>query len=94
MLKKSDIKIERLHPLKESGPLKAFCDLLILNSFVIKGLRIVQGKEGLFLGMPQEQSRDGKWYDTFFPVSPDTRKMLQEYVISEYDTFKNNIQIS
>ena len=91
MFKTSDIKIERLHPIEGEGSLKAFCDLLILDTFVIKGLRIVQGKEGLFVSMPQEKGRDGKWYDTFFPVSSDIRKNLQEYVMSEYDNLKKDI---
>jgi len=50
IMKTTDIKIERLHPIAEPGSLRAFCDILVLDSFVVKGLRIVQGKESLFLG--------------------------------------------
>lgn len=80
------IKVERIYPLEGDGPTKAFCDLLILNSFVVKGLRVVQGNEGLFLGMPQEKGRDGKWYDTFRPVSKDIRKSLQDIVLEDYSS--------
>lgn len=84
MESKAAIKIERFHFLDGDGPTRAFCDLLILDSFVIKGLRVIQGKEGLFLGMPREQGRDGKWYETFFPISRETRKGLQELILEEY----------
>ncbi len=85
MNNKPVVKVERIHTLDGDGPTKAFCDLLILDTFVVKGLRIVQGNDGLFLSMPQEQSRDGKWYDTFFPVSKEMRKGLQELVLESYN---------
>ena len=78
------VKVERIHRLDAEGPTKAFCDLLILDTFCVKGLRVVQGKEGLFLAMPQEQARDGKWYDTFYPISREMRKGLEELVLEAF----------
>jgi stage V sporulation protein G len=85
MSSKPVVKVERIHRLSGEGTTKAFCDLLLLDTFLIKGLRVVEGKSGLFLGMPREQGRDGKWYDTFFPVSKEMRKGLQELVLGEYE---------
>ncbi len=55
---KQAVKVERLHPLNGEGPTKAFCDILLMDSFLVKGLRVVDGKEGLFLGFPREQGKD------------------------------------
>lgn len=89
MKTKPVIKVERIHALEGDTPTKAFCDLLILDSFLVKGLRVVQGKDGLFVSMPREQARDGKWYDTFYPVSKEMRKGLEELVLESYaDTEK------
>ena len=82
------IKVERVHFLEGDGPTKAFCDLLILDTFIVKGLRVVQGKEGLFLAMPQEQGRDGKWYSTFYCASKEMHKGLQELVLEAYSEKK------
>ena len=79
------IKVERIHFLEGDGATKAFCDLLILDTFLVKGFRIVQGKDELFLSMPREQGRDGKWYDTFLPVSKEVRSGLQELVLESYN---------
>ena len=84
MATKPVIKVERIHKLEGDSPTKAFCDLLVLDTLLIKGLRVVSGKEGLFLSMPQQQGRDGKWYDTVFPVSKELRKGLEKMVIDEY----------
>lgn len=86
MNSKPIIKIDRMHHMEGDGPTKAFCDLLILDTFLVKGLRVVQGKNGLFLSMPREQGRDGKWYETFFPVSKEMRQGLQELILEGYES--------
>ncbi|MGB2600301.1 MAG: SpoVG family protein [Candidatus Omnitrophota bacterium] len=85
MEKKPILKVERIHRLEGDGPVKAFCDLLILDAFLVKGLKVVEGKNGLFVSMPQEQGRDGKWYDTFHPTSKEMRKGLEELVLEDYN---------
>ena len=82
--KKSVFKVGKMHILENNGPLKAFCDLILFDSFIVKGLRVVEGKEGLFVGMPSEQGRDGKWFDTFHPLNRDTRKAVEEHILVEY----------
>ena len=84
MTDKQIVKIERIHRLNGEGATKAFCDISILDTFVVKGLRIVDGKDGVFVSMPREQGRDGKWYDIFFPTSKETREVLQCLVLEEY----------
>lgn len=88
MVTKPAIKVERIHKLDGAGSTKAFCDLLVLETLLVKGLRVVQGKEGLFLSMPQQQGKDGKWYDTVCPVSKEIRKGLEKMVIDEYQAEK------
>lgn len=90
MSTKPVIKVERVEQLHSDGPTKAFVDLLILDTFMVKGLRIVEGQDGLFVGMPREQGRDGKWYDTFYPVSDEMGKGLEELILEEYNSVKHN----
>ena len=78
------IAVERVHQLAGEGATKAFVDLIILDTFLVKGLKVVKGKDGLFVSMPQEQGKDGKWYDTFYPVSKEMRKGLQELILEGY----------
>ncbi len=79
-------KSRKVHKLEGEGPTKAFCDLLIVDTFLVKGLRVVEGKDGLFLSMPRQQGKDGKWYDTVCMVSKEMRKGLEKMVIGEYQT--------
>ncbi len=85
MTDNSLFKIERMHLLNTEGPTKAFCDLLVADICVVKGLKVVQGKKGLFVAMPQEQGRDEKWYDTFYPISVEARTQIQQLVLKNYN---------
>lgn len=83
---KEDLKLEvaRIHKLDGSGATKAFCDLSILNSFVIKGLRVVEGEKGLFVSMPQEAGKDGKWYNTVIPLNREIKDEIEKLVLEAY----------
>jgi len=78
-----DIKVVRLHRFDGDSKLKAFADIAI-GDFIVKGLRVVQGKKGLFLAMPQEQAKDGKWYSLFFPITDEARQSLAAKVLAAY----------
>ena len=79
----SEIKVVRLHRFDGDSKLKAFADVSI-GDFIIKGLRVVQGEKGLFISMPQEKAKDGKYYNTFSPATKEAREQLAETVLTAY----------
>ncbi len=79
-----DFKVTRLHKFDGTGATKAMCDIAISDQIVIKGFRIVEGKNGLFVGLPQEKGKNGKWYDCAFPLTPEVREALNKTVLSAY----------
>jgi stage V sporulation protein G len=86
MMIKEDLKLEvaRIHKLNGNGSTKAFCDLSVLDSFVIKGLRVVEGEKGLFVSMPQEAGKDGKWYNTVIPLKREVKDEIDRLVLEAY----------
>ncbi len=77
------IQVSRIYKIDGDSKLKAFVDVAI-GDFVVKGLRILQGQKGLFLAMPQEKAKDGKWYNAFYPVTKEARQSLVEVVLAAY----------
>jgi DNA-binding cell septation regulator SpoVG len=57
---------------------------MLFNSLVIRGLRIVNGKNGIFVGMPREMGKDGKWYHTIQTTNRDVKKAIDETVLGAY----------
>jgi len=67
----------------EWSKIRAFFDLETEDGFTLKGLKIVEGSSGLFVGMPSKKDKDGEYNDTIIvgkmvdgKFAPD--KMLKE----------------
>ncbi len=82
-MSESLVQVSRIYRFEGDSKLKAFVDVS-LGGFVIKGLRIVEGKNGLFLGMPRHQGKDGNWYNTVYPASKELHKELTTLVLTAY----------
>ncbi|MFA5007696.1 MAG: SpoVG family protein [Candidatus Omnitrophota bacterium] len=79
-----EFKVARLHKFDGSGAIKAICDISISGQLVVKGFKIIEGKNGLFVGLPQDKGKNGKWYDNVFPLSPEVRETISKTVLSAY----------
>jgi stage V sporulation protein G len=80
-----DIKVIKIHRLPKDSRVKAFVDLGINDVFLIKGLRIVQGKNGLFVSMPVEQGKDEKWYERVRCLNQEIRSLIAQKVLEAYN---------
>lgn len=78
------IEVSRIHKIDGDSKLKAFADVL-LSGVLIKGLRVVDGSNGLFVGMPRHQGKDGKWYDTVIPATKEIKQELTDLVLAAYN---------
>ena len=76
------MKIERMNK-GEWGKLRAFFDLKTSDGFIIKGFKLVEGINGLFVGMPSVQNKEGEYNDSVF-ADRDLRDELTELAIREY----------
>ena len=79
----NSIQVSRIYKVDGDSKLKAFVDVS-LGGIVVKGLRIVDGSNGLFVSMPQHQGKDGKWYNTVYPANKETQKQLSDLILSAY----------
>tara|TARA_Y100000590_G_scaffold445822_1_gene578476 strand:- start:1440 stop:1835 length:396 start_codon:yes stop_codon:yes gene_type:complete len=81
------MKIERMN--KGSwGKVRAFFDLATEEGFTIKGFKIIEGINGLFVSMPSQKGSDGEYYDSIYAnkeLREDLNKMALESYGSQYD---------
>lgn len=64
---------------------KAFIDLELDGTLVIKGLTLVEGKKGLFLSFPSTKGKDGKYYDSIYSLDREWLQLLQDACIKKYN---------
>ena len=80
------VRVQRMHRLEDNPNhlVKAFVDIVVNDALVITGLRVVDGKEGLFVSMPREQGRDKKWYDKIRFMEKPVRDYVEQVVLEDY----------
>ena len=66
----------------------AYASITLDDAFVVHGLSIINGREGLFVSMAQQSYIDSegekKYSDTAFPLSKDLRDSISSVVIKAY----------
>ena len=80
----SGLTVERLIKFDGEGTLKAFCDLAIGKAFLVKGLRVVHGKNGLFVSMPRQKGKDSNWYDIVATMTKEAKQGVEQVVLEAY----------
>ena len=78
------------------GKVRAFFDLTTKDGFTIKGFKLIEGINGLFVSMPSQKGNDDEYYDTVWIDSKQLREELTTLAISEYQnpssSEENNMQ--
>lgn len=71
-------------PKQEKGSVLAFASADIGGCFAVTGIRIVEGKEGPFVAMPNQMGKDKKHHDICFPTTSAMREALNTVVMDAY----------
>ena len=64
--------------------LKAFASVTFDNSFVVHGLKVIEGNSGLFVAMPSRRRSDGTYQDIAHPINNEMRAKIEEKVLGLY----------
>lgn len=78
----------RIDRMVQVGNVKAIASVSLDGMFVVKGLKVMDGRKGLFVSMPQEtfSGKDGQkqYSNLFFPLTNSAKSELQEAVLDAY----------
>jgi stage V sporulation protein G len=70
--------------LRDDAKLKAFASITLDDCFVIRGLKIIEGKEGTFVAMPSRRRKDGEYQDIAHPINNEAREEMERVILDEY----------
>lgn len=71
----------------DMNKVKAIASITIDDDFVVHDLRVVEGERGLFVAMPSRKLPSGNFRDVAHPINSETREMVQDVVLKEYDRY-------
>jgi stage V sporulation protein G len=73
----------KVFPIQEEK-LKAFVSIVFDQCFMVNDIKIIQGREGLFISMPSRKKKNGEFKDVAHPLNNETRRMIEDKVLGEY----------
>lgn len=74
----------RIHSIKPSEAVKATASVNINGMFAIRGVKIVEGSNGLFVAMPSYKA-GGEYKDICFPITAECREQLHTALMKAYE---------
>ncbi len=76
----------RVFPVDINGSMiQAYAAVTFDDSLVVRDMRIIEGKNGIFLSMPARRKRNGDYQDVCFPISAELRDTLESRVLERFD---------
>ena len=74
----------RIQSIKPSDSIKGTASVNINGAFAIRGVKIIEGTNGLFVSMPSYKVGND-YKDICFPITPECRKQLNDAVLGAYE---------
>ncbi len=59
--------------------------ITIDECFVVHELRIIEGKDGLFVAMPSRKMPNGEFKDVAHPINTETRSQIENAVLEAFN---------
>ncbi|MGL5051352.1 MAG: septation regulator SpoVG [Fusobacteriaceae bacterium] len=89
-MKITDVRLRMVTAGEGELKLKAYADVTFDESFVVHGLKVIDGQKGMFVAMPSRKMPDGEYKDVAHPIKPELRKEITDTVIAKF----NEVEVS
>lgn len=83
-MKITDVRV-RITKSESEAKLKAYADITFDESFVVHGLKVIDGQKGMFVAMPSRKMPSGEFKDIAHPIAPEVRELITKTVIEKYE---------
>ncbi len=70
---------------KEGLNLKATASVTFDNAFVVHDIKVIEGREDLFIAMPSRKVPNGTYRDVAHPINTEARADIEEKVYKAYE---------
>lgn len=80
------MKVTEVKIIKEeiSKRIVGIANILLDNEIAVHGIKIIKGKNGLFVGMPNRRTPNGDFQDIAHPINNETREKIQNAILTKY----------
>ena len=80
----------RMKLVERDSKLRAYADITFERAFVVHGVKLIDGQNGLFVAMPSKRMADGEYKDLVHPIIPEVRQYITDMVVEKYEEEKSS----
>lgn len=66
------------------GKVRARCSVVLDGEFVVHGVKLVEGENGLFVSMPSRRTSQGRYVEVAHPLTAEMREKIRAAVERSY----------
>ena len=74
----------QIHLIDDGSKLKAVVSLVVMGCLAIRGIKVIDGPNGLFIAMPNRRNKSGSFSDIVHPINSECRQHLSENILEAY----------
>lgn len=75
----------RIRKIAADGKLKAVVSVTFDDEFVVHGIKIIEGQNGLFIAMPSKKMGETDFRDIAHPIVSEARNKIRDVIFAEYE---------
>lgn len=83
----------RVRKVSSAGKMRAVVSVTFDEAFVVHDIKVIEGKERLFIAMPSRKTADGEFKDIAHPINTELREKLQEIILKKYDEAQDEVPV-
>jgi stage V sporulation protein G len=81
-----EITSVRVHKVElENSRMKGIASVVIDDAIAIHDIRIIEGKENLFIAMPSRKTPAGEYKDIVHPINQEVRTTFEKTILDAYE---------
>ena len=80
-----DVTDVRIRKIDDEGKMKAVASVTFDGEFVVHDIKVIDGRNGLFIAMPSKKTADGEYRDIAHPIKTETRNRIQKMILERYE---------
>lgn len=82
----------RVYPVRDEK-VRAFISIVFDRCFMVNDIKVIQGKDGLFVSMPSRKRKSGEFKDVAHPLNSETRKWVEERILGVYQANLDGVSV-
>ena len=82
----TNVRVTKNKEMLRKSSIRAFVEITLDDEFVVRNLKLIEGKKGIFLAFPSQMRKSGARNDVAFPIKKEFRQKIVDAVMDVYNS--------